>query len=192
MRMRILLALLVLALAPMLVSCANSAGPEGPAGPAGPGGPAGPVGPKGQEGPTGPEGDAGPPGPLDPTKVILNSTSPQTADFNVTNTGTVGGTFTCGGNLGIGTGSNSPVASFEVTGTNLSSPAITPDKTVIVDGAESTNNARVELRTSGGRPYIDLSQDTTSDFNARIVLTTATTLDVEGASVNVAKNMTVQ
>ena len=174
-------------LASAFVACANSSGPEGPAGPAGSGGPAGSVGVPGAMGAMGTPGrggDAGPPGPLDPSAVILNGTAAQqNASFNVTGTGAVGGGFVCGGNLGIGTGT--PVGSLQVGRQSTTSPSVTPDKTVILDGVESTGTARVELRTAGGTPYIDFASDTTSDFNARIVLQDATTLAIRGAALSV-------
>lgn len=175
------------------VSCANSPGPEGQPGPAGSSGPVGTTGQPGPPGNAGPPGEAGPPGPqgmpgdggvLDQTKVILNGTTPQAASFNVTGTGAVGNNFVCGGALGIGT--PAPMAGLQVSSNITSTPAVTPDQSVVIDGRDGNGQARVELRTSNGTPYIDFARDTTSNFNARIVLASATTLAVQGAGLAVA------
>ncbi len=176
------------------VSCAQSTGPEGPPGPAGSAGPAGsgtqgPPGSPGKEGapgeagPPGQAGDAGAPGPLDPTKVILNGTTPQAASFNVTGTGTVQNAFVCGSVVGIGT--SSPQAGLQVSSNVTSTPFVTPDQSVVIDGRDSNGQARIELRTSGGTPYIDFARDTASNFNARLTLTDSTTLSLQGAKLGI-------
>jgi hypothetical protein len=54
---------------------------------------------------------------------------------------------------------------------------------VSIDGTDGAGNARVELRTNGGAPYIDFARDNVSDFNARLVLTHTTTLTLQGAKL---------
>jgi hypothetical protein len=81
----------------LLIAAACGQNPAGPAGPVGPAGSTGPVGPAGDVGPTGPQGATGNPGPTGPAgtfdanQVIANGTTPQTANFNITGNGTVGG-----------------------------------------------------------------------------------------------------
>ena len=173
-------------------SCANSAGPEGPAGAEGPEGPAGPAGSTttGATGQAGPPGEAGPPGPagqagdaasVDTSKFIANGTTPQNASFNVSGSGTVANTMVCMSSLGIGT--SAPKAGLQVSSVLNTTPALTDDKSVSIDGQDTAGNARVELRTSGGAPYIDFSRDNVSDFNARLVLTDTTTLSLQGAKL---------
>ncbi len=176
--MRLFSAFLVL----FFAACATSSGPEGPEGALGAPGPAGSAGAMGRPGAAGPagaDGEAGAPGPTDPSKVILNGTASQpNANFNVGGAGSVGGNFLCGGNLGIG--SAQPTGTLEVGRQNAASPAVTHDKTVVIDGSDSTGSARIELRTASGTPYIDFASDSTGDFNARIRLQSPTTLGIEG------------
>jgi hypothetical protein len=66
----------------------------------------GKMGDPGVEGPTGTQGPAGPAGPLDPVAVILNSTTPQSASFNISGDGIIGG------NVGIAT--NGPATKLQI------------------------------------------------------------------------------
>ena len=168
----------------LALACANSPGPEGPPGPEGATGPVG-TGTPGAPGPTGqpgPVGEAGPEGPqgdaasVDPTKFIANGITPQGASFNVTGSGTVGTTLACMSQVGVGIAT--PKSALQVSGAIATTPDITDDKSVTVDGQDHSGNARVELRTGGGAPYIDFSRDNVSDYNARLVLTDATTLSL--------------
>ena len=79
----------------------GATGPQGPPGDKGDPGPAGPAGPDGPAGPAGAAGPQGPAGVVDYTQAIANGTTAQTANFNVTGTGTVGGAMQAG-TLGVG------------------------------------------------------------------------------------------
>lgn len=61
-------------------------------------GKSGQEGPPGPPGEVGPPGEQGPPGPLDATQFIQNSTTQQSASFNVSGSGTVGGDLSIAGN----------------------------------------------------------------------------------------------
>jgi hypothetical protein len=155
----------------------------------------GTAGPTGQTGPQGAPGEAGPPGPIpdagptdsapDPTKVILNANAfpdAQAASINISQS------LLCGSFIGVGTAS--PKSGIQVSSNLPTSPLVTDDDSVVIDGRDSTGNARIELRTSPGAgipgtPYIDFARDTTSDYNARIALTNTTTLSVQGSNLAV-------
>jgi hypothetical protein len=103
-------------------ACGLATGPQGPAGPMGPTGatgatgPAGPAGATGATGPAGPAGATGATGPQGPQGIqgdsgelvadspyyIQNTTSQQTADFNVTGSGQLGGALTVGSSVTVG------------------------------------------------------------------------------------------
>ena len=86
-----------------LCACGGSPGPEGQTGASGPTGPAGPQASTGPEGPTGSQGATGPTGPTaDAALFIQNGTAPQTAAFNVTGGGTVGGDLAVAKNSALG------------------------------------------------------------------------------------------
>jgi hypothetical protein len=172
---------------------AGPAGPEGPEGDAGPPGPPGPAGPAGSGGAAGATGPAGPQGPaadagagFDPSRVILNQAdAAQDATFNITGPALVSSKVT----IGLG----APAAeTFVVGGFDPATPsAVTPDHTVAIDGQESTQAARVELRSSTNAPYIDFADDTSTDYASRIALTNSSELSVMGSNFNVVNNATV-
>jgi hypothetical protein len=127
----------------------------------------------------------------DPTKVILNANtfpSAQAASINITQGATIGTTLTCGSSIGIGT--VTPKSGLQVSSSVQATPIVTDDNSVVLDGKDPAGNARIELRSSPGAgvvgtPYIDFARDTTSDFNARIMLTSNTTLSVQGSNLAV-------
>ncbi len=108
---------------------AGAPGPQGPVGPQGPAGadgmpgqigPQGPAGPPGPQGPQGLQGPQGPAGMIDPTQVIANGVTPQTADFDITGDGTIGGHLTVNSTVSTplrvaSTTANAPVAAL-ITG----------------------------------------------------------------------------
>jgi hypothetical protein len=110
------------------------AGQQGPAGTQGMVGPAGMTGPQGPPGMTGPQGMQGPPGTFDPNQVIANSVNPQTADFNITGTGTIGTSLKV-----IGPGPNM----LQVTSTNN---FVTP--TALFSANTSLTQSILEVRNS--------------------------------------------
>ena len=83
------------------------------------------------------------------------------------------------GNVGINT---AQPQGFQVQLPESSKPSTTNPGVTLSGGAEG--NANIELRNKGtGTPYIDFSQSTTADYDARIRLTEPGKLVVEGATV---------
>ena len=83
------------------------------------------------------------------------------------------------GNVGINT---AQPQGFQVQLPESSKPSATNPGVTLSGGAEG--NANIELRNKGtGTPYIDFSQSTTADYDARIRLTEPGKLVVEGATV---------
>ena len=83
------------------------------------------------------------------------------------------------GNVGINT---AQPQGFQVQLPESSKPSTTNPGVTLSGGAEG--NANMELRNKGtGTPYIDFSQSTTADYDARIRLTEPGKLAIEGATV---------
>jgi hypothetical protein len=140
-------------------------GDKGDTGPAGPPGDAGPPGIQGLKGDpgtvvvvsavdggtvvldggvaivAGPPGPPGPPGTIDPSQVILNSTSAQAATFNITGDGGIGGNLSIGGDL---TGNGGKLCITTTNCTDISWPGgmpllfTCPDGMVVVGGTRGS------------------------------------------------------
>jgi len=83
------------------------------------------------------------------------------------------------GNVGINT---TQAQAFQVQLPENSKPAA-PNPGITLSGGEE-GNANIELRNKGtGTPYIDFSQSTTADYDARIRLIEPGKLAIEGASI---------
>ena len=88
-----------------------------------------------------------------------------------------GGLVTLGSAYGGVWGPRVPLRSaFEVHGNGAQGLSVTNDHSVSVDGADVSGNPRVELRGAGLAPYVDFATTSGVDFDARIMLTSATTL----------------
>lgn len=81
----------------------------------------------------------------------------------------------------VGIGTKTPGGKFEVNmGNNYNFFSVNND-----------NNIGVEMRsgTTGGTPYIDFSNDSSTDYDMRIILTNDDTLSVQGGGLNFSVNI---
>jgi hypothetical protein len=83
------------------------------------------------------------------------------------------------GRVGIGT--TSPSATLEVRGTIRVSQA----STIQINGLDPNGGIEIRSGAGGGTPFLDLSNDGSTDYDARLILYDDDTLSLDGASFRV-------
>ena len=99
------------------------------------------------------------------------------------------GNTSIGGVLNV-KGVTALASTLQVTGDINSLASVTASSGVLIEGQ---GNPRIEIRSqNGGTPYIDWSNDSTTDYDARLLLVDNNTLKLEGADLLVSGGLTVR
>jgi cytoskeletal protein CcmA (bactofilin family) len=99
------------------------------------------------------------------------------------------GNTSVGGVLNV-KGATALASTLQVTGNISSAASVTASSAVLVNGQ---GNTRIEIRSqNGGTPYIDWINDSTTDYDARLLLVDDNTLRLDGADLLVSGSLTVR